>query len=90
MICPKDGAQLNQYKKMGCGSSDEEFYDTMEIKVCPVCDGTFIEAYTTFALKDWVHFTEHLGYLKRFDSDMQSLIMEFHRSIVRRMSRKSK
>lgn len=52
MICPKDGVQLIQYKKLGEGNVDENYYDTCTVWKCPVCNRKYLECYITFEIQE--------------------------------------
>jgi len=56
MICPKCGTQCKQYRGLGLGISEEAFYDTGEVKVCPKCEKKFVEYYCVFEVgKEFSH-----------------------------------
>lgn len=68
MLCPKDNNQLIQDKTIGLGHTDIDFYDTMEVKICPFCKTRYIEIYSTFEIEGW---KENLA---RLTSEIASLI----------------
>lgn len=69
MICPKDSTQCKQYKGIGEGSSDYDFYDTAEIKECPKCKSKYVEYYATFEINDGI-----INHIKRIGDTIKILI----------------
>lgn len=52
MVCPNDGTQMVQYKKLGGGESTDERYVTWEIKICPHCKRLVKEYYSAVVLSE--------------------------------------
>ncbi len=46
MLCPKDMVQMHQYSDVGGGRSEDEHYETWEIKECPACGRRYKEFYS--------------------------------------------
>ena len=72
MVCPKDNTQCKQYKGIGSGQSDIDFYDTAELKECPKCHSVYLEYYCTFELNGEAE--KHIGRLKH---SIKELILKF-------------
>ena len=52
MICPNDLTQMYQYKKLGGGISEENLYETWEIKICPKCKRLVKESYSAMVIDE--------------------------------------
>lgn len=72
MVCPKCSTQCKQYKGIGAGESDVDFYDTAELKECPKCHSVYLEYYCTFELNGDAE--NHIGRLKH---SIKELILKF-------------
>lgn len=52
MVCPKDLIQMHQKDRIGGGESTDLYYETWELKECPVCGRVVREKYSVELLTD--------------------------------------
>ena len=74
MVCPSCSIQCRQYKEIGEGSSDYDYYDTAEVKECPKCEKKFVEFYVTFEINDNTnnHLSRVVNVIKRLIKIIQN------------------
>ena len=52
MICPKCLIQMHQHNQEGGGVSEDEKYETWEIKICPSCGRKVKEYYSVTVVNE--------------------------------------
>jgi len=52
MVCPICLVQMHQKDKIGGGRSEEDYYETWEVKECPSCGRLYEEYYRTRLISD--------------------------------------
>ena len=78
MLCSKCGVQLVQFRWIGVGESDEDFYSTGTVWECKNCGRLFIEYYTTFEITETKNIERYVDIRDRVGNDLDDLIRELH------------
>ena len=46
MLCPRCMIQMHQYRELGNGKSEEDYYETWTMQECPGCGRIYKEFYS--------------------------------------------